>query len=268
MKHRLGLVLEIAVPVVLVALWWMTSSKSTSFAFPPLSDIVGQFFELWIFDRVGSDVIPSLLRFAAGFSISCVLGVAGGLILSSNVLLYRLFDPPLQFIRAVPPIVFLPVFLFLLGVGDLMKIVLIIFGAVWPVLLNTVTGVRSLEPVLRDTCYAYRIPRRNRFLHVILPAISPNVMAGMRTALAIAFILMVVSEMVAATNGLGYFVVQSQRSYAIADMWAGILLLGILGFTLNAAFSALERRVLYWHHDFRTMAPRKPLRQPRSPVRR
>jgi ABC-type nitrate/sulfonate/bicarbonate transport system permease component len=100
----------------------------------------------------------------------------------------------------------------------------------------------------------YDVSARDRLLRVTLPAASPQIFAGMRTSLSLALILMVISEMVASTNGIGYFVLQSQRSFAITEMWSGILLLGILGYVLNAVFLLIERRVLSWHRGARASA--------------
>lgn len=135
-----------------------------------------------------------------------------------------------------------------------MKVALIAFVCVWPVLLNTLDGVRGVEPTLRDTARVYGIPPRDRIRHVLLPAASPQIFAGMRTSLSLALILMVISEMVASTNGIGYFVLQSQRTFAIPEMWSGIVLLGLLGYALNAVFVAIERRVLRWHRGARESA--------------
>jgi ABC-type nitrate/sulfonate/bicarbonate transport system permease component len=95
---------------------------------------------------------------------------------------------------------------------------------------------------------------RERLLRIVLPAASPQIFAGMRTSLSLALILMVISEMVASTNGIGFFVLQSQRSFAIPEMWAGILLLGLLGYALNLIFLLVERRVLAWHRGARASA--------------
>jgi ABC-type nitrate/sulfonate/bicarbonate transport system permease component len=120
--------------------------------------------------------------------------------------------------------------------------------------LNTIDGVAGVEPTLRETAEVYGIGWRDRVLRIILPAAAPQIFAGMRTSLSLALILMVISEMVASTNGIGYFVLQSQRSFAIAEMWSGILLLGILGYVLNALFVVVERRVLRWHRGARASA--------------
>ena len=132
-----------------------------------------------------------------------------------------------------------------------MKVFIIAFVCVWPVLLNTIDGVGGVDPTLRETSRVYGVPRRDAILRVMLPAASPQIAAGMRTSLSLALILMVISEMVASSNGIGYFVLQSQRSFAIPEMWSGIILLGILGYLFNAVFLLLERRTLAWHRGAR-----------------
>jgi ABC-type nitrate/sulfonate/bicarbonate transport system permease component len=130
-----------------------------------------------------------------------------------------------------------------------MKIFIILIGAVWPILLNTIDGVRGVDRGMLDMARAYGVGRWGRIRDVIIPATLPRVVTGMRTSLSIAIILMVVSEMVASSNGIGYFVLESQRRFAISDMWAGIVLLGIIGYIANFAFVQVERRVLRWHRE-------------------
>jgi ABC-type nitrate/sulfonate/bicarbonate transport system permease component len=109
--------------------------------------------------------------------------------------------------------------------------------------------VIGVDPTLRETTRVYGISERDRLWRVMLPAASPQIFAGLRTAVSLALILMVISEMVASTNGIGYFVLQSQRTFAIPEMWSGILLLGILGYVLNGIFVLIEKRVLRWHRE-------------------
>ena len=142
----------------------------------------------------------------------------------------------------------------MIGVGNSMKVFIIAFVCIWPVLLNVIDGVTGVDPTLRETARAYRIARRDYVRHVMLPAASPQIFAGLRVSLSLALIMMVVSEMVASTNGIGYFVLQSQRTFAIPEMWSGILLLGILGYGLNALLTLLERRALGWHRGARASA--------------
>ena len=235
-------------------LWGVWSSGSDTYYFPPLTDILDTFAETWVFERVGSDVVPSLVRLGLGYTIACTVAVAAGLALGLSPRLRRATDPMVQFLRSIPPPALLPFGILVLGVGTSMKVFIIAFVCLWPVLLNTIDGVAGVDPTLRETARVYGIGRRDRLLRVTLPAAAPQIFAGMRTSLSLALILMVISEMVASTNGIGYFVLQSQRSFAIPEMWSGILLLGILGYVLNAVFLLVERRVLRWHRGARSSA--------------
>ncbi|MQA34973.1 ABC transporter permease [Modestobacter roseus] len=250
----LGIGLEFIVPIALLAAWALASSNSTSFYFPPLVEIFRAFGETWLFERVGSDVVPSLARMFAGYAIAVVAAVVIGVALGLNKTLGRMADPVVQFLRAIPAPVLLPAGILLLGIGSEMKVALIAFVCVWPILLNTIDGVAGVDPALRETARSYGIPARDRLFRVVLPSASPQIFAGARISLSLAVIMMVVSEMIASSNGIGYFVLQSQRTYAITAMWSGIFLLAILGYVLNVLFLLVERRVLRWHRGARAGA--------------
>jgi ABC-type nitrate/sulfonate/bicarbonate transport system permease component len=239
------------VPVAVIAVIWFWSAGSDVYYFPPLKDVLSTFRDTWLFDRIGSDVVPSLVRLFIGYFIAVAVGVGGGIALGLSPVLRRVTEPIVEFLRAVPAPALLPFALLVLGVGNDSKIFIIAFVCVWPVLLNAVDGVSGVDPTLTDTGLVYRIPARDRLTHVVLPAAAPQIFAGMRTSLSLALILMVISEMVASSNGIGYFVLQSQRSFAIPEMWSGIILLGILGYLFNAVFLLVERRVLAWHRGAR-----------------
>ena len=246
--------LEVTVPILLLVAWGVWSSGSTTYYFPPLTDILSTFADTWLFERVGSDVVPSLARMGLGFAIAVVAAIAIGLLLGLSPRARSAAAPIVEFLRAIPPPALLPFAILVIGVGDSMKVFIIAFVCLWPILLNTVDGVTGVDPTLRETTRVYGISNGDRLLRVMLPAASPQIFAGMRTSLSLALILMVISEMVASTNGIGYFVLQSQRTFAIPEMWSGILLLGILGYTLNGAFVLIERRVLRWHRGARASA--------------
>jgi ABC-type nitrate/sulfonate/bicarbonate transport system permease component len=255
-SRSLAVALEITVPILLLAIWGLWSSGSDTYYFPPLTDIFKTFADTWLFERVGSDVVPSLVRLALGYGIACAVAVAAGLALGLSRPLRRATDPIVQFLRSIPPPALLPFGILVLGVGTSMKVFIIAFVCLWPVLLNTIDGVAGVDPTLRETARVYDIGARDQILRVTLPSAAPQIFAGMRTSLSLALILMVISEMVASTNGIGYFVLQSQRSFAIPEMWSGILLLGILGYVLNVIFVLVERRVLRWHRGARASALR------------
>ena len=244
---RLGTVLEVLVPVALLGLWAAWSAGSETFYYPPLTEIFETFGETWVFERVGSDVVPSLLRLAAGYALAVAVAILAGIPLGLNATARRAAAPIVEFLRAIPPPALLPLAIVVIGVGNSMKVLIIAFVCLWPVLLNTIDGIRGIDPTLTETTRVFGVRGLTRLRLVVLPAAGPQIFAGMRTSLSLAVIMMVISEMVASTNGIGFFVLQSQRSFAIPEMWSGILLLGILGYLLNVLFALVERRVLAWH---------------------
>jgi ABC-type nitrate/sulfonate/bicarbonate transport system permease component len=246
--------LEISVPIVLLLLIGFWSANQGSYYFPPLTDVLSTFNDTWLFERVGSDVAPSLARMGVGFAVAVIVGVSLGLLLGRARRVRRASTPIVEFLRAIPPPALLPFAILVMGVGSSMKVFIIGFVCLWPILLNTIDGAAGIDPTLEDTTKVYGVERRDNLLHVVLPAAGPQIFAGLRTAVSLALILMVISEMVASTNGIGYFVLQSQRTFAIPEMWSGILLLGILGYALNGTFVMIERRVLRWHRGARASA--------------
>ncbi|SCF03327.1 ABC-type nitrate/sulfonate/bicarbonate transport system, permease component [Micromonospora coriariae] len=246
-RRILGPLVEITFPLVVLLGLVVWSSGSESFYFPPVTDIFVTFRETWLFERFGSDVVPSLYRLGAGYALACLLAVGVGVILGSSKVAARAAEPIVEFLRAVPPPALIPFGILVLGLGDQMKIFIIAMVCFWPVLLNTIDGIRGIDPTLLDTARAYGIRGFERLRSLVLPGASPQIFAGMRTSLSLALIMMVVSELVASTNGIGYFVLQSQRNFAIPEMWSGIVLLGLLGYLLNAVFLLVEHRVLAWH---------------------
>ncbi len=218
--------------------------------------------ETWLFGRLGSDAVPSLERMAAGYGLALLLGVGGGLLIGSSRPVRQLTDPVIEFLRALPPPVLIPLAILVFGIGPSMKVFVIAAGCVWPILLNTVDGVRGLDPTLVETARVYGIRRWDRLRAIVLPAASPRIFAGLRLALSLALILMVISEMEASTNGIGFFILQAQRSFSIPEMWSGILLLGLLGYAANGAFVLVERRVLRWHRGAMRSAIEQPETEP------
>lgn len=239
--------LEVWLPVLLVAAWWFGSAGSDSPYFPPLSAILDRFVELWLFDRVVADLLPSLRNLGLGYGIALTVGIAAGVALGLAPRTARALSPLLEIARALPAVVLLPLALLLFGTGAGMAVAVIAFGAVWPVLLNALDGVRGVEPVLHDVSRAFRLARRRHVLSIVLPGAAPQIVAGARTGLSIAVILVVVSELVGSSQGVGNFVLTAQRTFAITNMWTGMIVLGIVGYLLNVAFRVVEGRLLRWH---------------------
>ncbi|TPW30412.1 ABC transporter permease [Pararhizobium mangrovi] len=241
----------VALPCLLALGWWFASRGSQNFFFPPLSGILSAFADVWFSAKIVEDVLPSVLRLASGYLIAAGMGLALGVPIGLSTRLRAYVEPVLEFLRAIPPPVLVPILILFAGIGTTMKLMVIVSGCLWPVLLNTIEGVRGLDETLGATTRAYRFTRRGRLVHFILPGAAPLIFAGLRQSLSIGIILMVISEMFAASNGIGFTIVQFQRSFAIPEMWSGIILLGLVGFIFASVLGFVERRVLHWYFGLR-----------------
>ena len=251
-------VLEVWLPGVLVAAWFLASASSTSVFFPPLSLILEAFVETWFGSGFGRDVVPSLTNLICGLAAAIVMGMTVGLMLALFPLAASIAEPFLQFFRSIPALAVLPALFIVWGTGPSGKIFAIAFGALWPVLLNTLDGIRSIDPSVRLVARSYRLSTPLLIWRVLLPGALPQITVGIRTSLSIAVVVMVGSEMYVSTAGIGHFVILAQQTFAIADMWSGILLLGIIGYVLNVVYGAAERYLLRWQpRTIRTPRPPK-----------
>lgn len=240
-------VLRLWFPVTIIVVWWFASANSTSIYFPPLSEIVETLRKDWLGPAFLEHLLPSIQNFLTGFAAAVALGVLIGLILGMSARVRAVTDPFVQFFRSLPPPVMLPIGILIFGIGASMNIFIIIFGSIWATLLNTADGVVGVHSQVRDMAKSYRLGFWQRIRFVLLPAAGPQIAAGMRTSLQIAIILIVVSEMVGAVAGLGYYVIKSQQTFQIVETWAGTIVLGLLGYLASTIFVLIERRVLSWH---------------------
>jgi len=250
-------VLEVAVPVGLVALWWFLGDTAlTSFYFPPLRDIWASFRATWIFAHVGSDVVPTLLGIGLGYATSVVLGISLGVILGSFPRVNEFLTPLLEFLRALPAIAAIPIFIVVIGVSLKMEIAVVTFAALWPILLNVSDAVAGVDPVVRDTSRSYRIRGFDRLVRVTLPSASPQIVAGMRVALTQSIVIIIVSELIVSARGIGHFIQTAQWNFDITAMWSGMILIGLIGFALSKLFQVFEYKVLAWHRGLHGKAQR------------
>jgi ABC-type nitrate/sulfonate/bicarbonate transport system permease component len=251
-----ALAAEIAVPVLILLGWQLWTAHAHSVRFPRLSTILVEFRHMWLFSEFGTHVVPSLERIGLGFAIGTIVGVALGVPLGLFPLVRQVALPHIEFWRAMPPPALLPISVLLLhSIGNTQKVAFIAFFCLFPVLLNTMDAVRSIEPTLLDTARSFRVPVWERIHRLVLPAALPQIMAGMRNSLALAVIMMVLSEYFAATSGVGYVLLISKNTFQLVPMWAAIVLIGLLGYLLNALFLLVERRVLAWHRGWRAATP-------------
>lgn len=233
-------------PAVLLVLWEYFGRASDSIYLPPLSDIFATIREDWLFDHFASDLVPSLYRFAVGYLIGALLGVVLGMALGSSRRVAQYTGPTLEFLRALPAVAVLPVAVLLFGLGDGMRISIIAFGVLFPVLVNTTAGARACRQERVDVARMYGLSRFQIIRRVVFPSAVPMISAGLRIGLPIALIMMVVSELVGGQNGIGFYLTVSQSLFDVSAMFSALFILGILGNVINALYARAETKRLHW----------------------
>lgn len=185
-------------------------------------------------------------RMFAGWLAACVVGVVLGAAIASSALARRLLQPTAEFLRPLPASAILPPAILVLGFSDAMIVFVVAFGCVWPILLGAIHGFRSLDARLLEVSRLLNLDAWQRAWKFQLPSALPDIFAGMRVSIAIALIVTVASEMLSSQPGIGYLMLVAARAFRSADIFAGIIVLGLLGFLTNWAIQKLEDRLLRW----------------------
>lgn len=233
--------------VAAVMAWQYLATSSDSPFIVPFTEALEGARELVAGDSLREDVIPSVMRAAIGFAIATFLGISIGGIIGYKRGIEPWVRPQLEFLRATPIPAILPVAILVIGPTDTMRVAIIVLGGIWPILLNTIDGVRSVDPRYVEAARIARYSEPQIIRKVVLKAAMPTIFAGLRVALALTLIIMVISEMIASKAGLGNYVLQAQRTFGMQKMYAGVLTLGVIGGIFTALFALVERNVLRWH---------------------
>lgn len=247
--------MRVLVVVAVLAAWELwTRATGSPYWLPPstiLSYMHSQWFSgppghLWLTSDATGNLVPSVVRLLVGWAIGSLVGIIGGIAIGRIRLFADLAEPIVHFGRAVPTPALVPVFLVIFALGTPMEVATIAFGVIWPVLLNTIDGARHVHPGYLETARAFRFGPVQRLAAVILPGAAPKILAGLRLALSLAMVMMIISEFVGSTDGIGREVLVAESNFNVSVMWGAIAVLGLLGVVLNALFSLLEHYVLAW----------------------
>lgn len=257
-----GVALRWSVLLVVVGLWQLVTTTVVAADyepyFPPPSTVARTLYETWFSGPVSrafltptaiDHLLPSLGRLLGGWALAAVIGISAGVALGRSKRAIEYVQPVIHFARSIPATTLIPVFIVLFGFSTTMRVSVIIFGVLWPVLLNAMDGARKVEPAYLDIARVFRLSRPVRLLLIIVPAAAPRIFAGLRISLSLSIILMVTSELIGATDGIGFFLSNAKKSFQLPEMWSAIVLLGALGYLLNTALLVFERRILGWYHN-------------------
>ena len=233
----------------LLLLWqWSALYVVSSTNWPPVTEIARGLVSSLRSGELTEAFLSSMVRMLIGYGLGVVLAVALGLVMANHRLVRAALEPLVEFLRPIPVPAIVPPLILLLGIDDAMKIFVITFSVFFPVLVNTIAGVRSVDPVALDVARTLQVSRTHAVLFVVFPASLPYILAGMRVSLALALIVTVVSEMIAGSSGIGYYLVTMQYAMRASEMYASIVLLAATGYGMNRAILAVEHRVLHWFH--------------------
>jgi NitT/TauT family transport system permease protein len=243
---RLGGVLVFG---ALLATWQISAAYwADSPSWPPLTSIatslVAGLRSGELPDAFGQTVYVMAVGYAVGVVCAIVLGLAMVKLRAARAIL----GPWVELLRPIPISAIVPPLILLLGLDDALKIFAVAFSVFFPVLVNTIAGVRAVDPVAIDVGRTLRVGRLAMVRSVIIPASLPYILAGMRISLPLALIVAVTTEMISGSAGIGYYLIIMQYAMRPADMYAAVFLLALLGYALNAAFLMVERRLLHWYH--------------------
>jgi len=230
----------------LAGLWQIAAFLAHSPTFPGFAAVVGAL----VVDRgeLFGELGHTLFRAGAGFALALFTMLPLGILLGRVRALGDVVEPIIELVRPLPPIAVIPVSMIFLGIGDAAKIAVVAYGASFPILINAIDSVRSLDPMLSHVARSLRLTRHERMRLIDLPAALPRIVAGIRLSIAISLLLAVVAEMLLSTDGLGAFLMRAQESFRIADVLAALLLIVLVALIVNLATHAVERKALTWHH--------------------
>ncbi|WP_067820750.1 ABC transporter permease [Nocardia inohanensis] len=213
---------------------------------PPFTAVLDAGLGLIRNGQLQEHVSASLTRSFTGFAIALATAVPVGVAIAWYRPVAEFLSPILELFRNTAALALLPVFVLILGIGETSKIALVVYASFFPILLNTITGVRTVDPLLVKSAVSLGFSPIPLFLKVVLPASVPSIFTGIRMAASASILVLIAAEMVGARAGLGYLITAAQQNFQIPDMYAGIVAISLVGLTFNGVLVAIERRLSRW----------------------
>ncbi|MBL1077183.1 ABC transporter permease [Nocardia sp. 2] len=213
---------------------------------PPFTTVLEAAIELIRTGQLGEHLSASLTRSLLGFAIAASAAIPVGLAIAWYRLVSEFLNPILELFRNTAALALLPVFVLILGIGETSKIALVVYASFFPILLNTITGVRTVDPLLIKSAASLGLSPVRLFQKVVLPAAVPSMFTGIRMAASASILVLIAAEMVGARAGLGYLITAAQQNFEIPSMYAGILAISLVGLTFNGVLVTIERRLSRW----------------------
>lgn len=218
---------------------------------PPLTQVLLTLGRLLMSADFRLHIVDTLLRTFCGLTLAAAVGIPLGLWMGYSPRARRALNATVEALRPIPPAAAIPIAIAFLGIGSTMKVAVITFGCAWPILLNSLEGVRNIPEVLFDTARTLNVRGRLFAWEIVVKGAAPYIVTGVRISLAIALILAIVTEMIAGTGGLGFFIIIAERSFRFDEMYAGVATIGAIGYLINRLFLAITMHSLMrWYRGY------------------
>ncbi|MBB6445561.1 ABC transporter permease [Bacillus benzoevorans] len=246
---RFTQVIKQSIVIIALFLLWEIAPRAglvDAAFFPPFTDVVRAWWDMAVSGELFAHFKASIIRSISGFVLALVIAIPLGLLIGWYPLARDLLNPVLELFRNTAALALLPVFILLLGIGETSKISIVLFACTWPILLNTIAAVGSVDPLLIKSARSMNISSFKLFYKVILPASVPTIFTGIRMAGTGAILVLIAAEMVGAKEGLGYLITYAQYNFLIPQMYAGILTISLLGLLINQGLTSTERKLSKW----------------------
>ena len=245
--HGMGL-WSLVSPAFVLCVWELAGQLgwTNPVLLPRPSQIIETFLGLVSSGAVFVPLVHTVGLFVIGYLIASLLGTGLGIAMATSQTFYGLLEPLVEILRPIPKPALVPVLFLFLGIGKATMITLVVLASVFPVLISTFQGVRGLDPVLLETARTLQISRSRTILSIILPASLPMILAGMRVSLGLGLVLVILAEMLAGENGIGFRILDHERSFQIRDMFAWIVVCVALGGAMMKLFDIAEQRLVPW----------------------
>lgn len=213
---------------------------------PSISTIAEEWWKLLVDRSLYPDILISLERALLGFGIAMLIGIPLGIVIGYFKLFSQIVSPLIHIFRQIPALSLFPVFILFFGIGELSKVAIVFWVAVWPILLNTVGGVRHVDPLLIKAAKSMGAGNGKILTTVVLPSIVPSMMTGVRLGAGSSVVALVSAEMIGAKSGLGFMIMNSQYNFQIPKMYVAILTIAVIGILINQLLVRLEKRLTFW----------------------
>jgi ABC-type nitrate/sulfonate/bicarbonate transport system permease component len=245
------LVAQAAVLVLGVLIWWAVSTQIPADGVPSPVEAARALGTLVTTGVFWAALWQTVQTFLLGILICIVVGVPLGLAIGRSRIATQSTRLSFDFLRTIPPIAILPLVLLLYGPTPIMVLVMVVLGAIWPILIQSVYAAHQTEPQLDDMARAFQITGRRQVLRIFLPGVLPFVLTGLRVGTTICLLLTVTGELLGGAPGIGSSIITAQQNLNNPQMYAYVVVAALLGLVVNAGFWAAQRRVLHWHPSFR-----------------